>query len=77
MMSVYLPQLDGDNDVPEICNYPIYSDEFDGIVLHIEPPYTVYVQSKRFAEQQQTLLDQLYAAYENDGMLLINFHFFF
>lgn len=70
MLSIYLPQLDSDNDLPDLCNYPIYSDEFDGLVLHVQPPYTVYVQSKRFDSQQQMLLDELYTAYESGGMFL-------
>ncbi|XP_055320902.1 maternal protein tudor isoform X2 [Sitodiplosis mosellana] len=73
--SIYLPHLDDDEDVPDICNFPIYSDEFDGFVPYVEPPYTVYIQSKRFELSASDLLDQLYAAYESDASqkLALNF----
>lgn len=70
-MSVYLPQLDEDKNLPDICSYPIYSNEFMGIVSHAEPPYVVFVQNLSYDEQLQKLLDEMYAAYENDGRFYI------
>lgn len=66
-MSIYLPNLDLNTDLPDVCSYPIFSNEFVGSIPHVEPPFTVYVQNKAYEAQEQELLDNLYSAYENGG----------
>lgn len=74
MMSIYLPHLDNDADLPDICSYPIFSNEFDGIITLVEPPCTVYVQNRAFEEQEQQFLNDLYGAYENAGSYKMQFY---
>lgn len=73
MLSIYLPDLDQNNDLPDICNYPIFNNEFTGMIGHVEPPFTVYIHNSAHANKIQRLLDNLYAAYENEGNSLITF----
>lgn len=66
-MDLHLPRFNDDGSLAELCNYPVFNDEFDGLITHIEPPNTVYVQDSRFTHLEQQLLEDLYNAYEKDG----------
>ncbi|XP_031616520.1 maternal protein tudor isoform X2 [Contarinia nasturtii] len=66
MLSVYVPGLDQDTNLPDISYYPIDSNTFDGTISHIERPNVVYVQNIKFDGQLNALLDELYGAYESD-----------
>lgn len=67
MLSIYLPNLDQDNGLPDICNYPIFNNEISAIIGHVEPPFIVYIHNSAHHNKIQQLLDDLFDAYENKG----------
>lgn len=67
MLSIYLPQLTQETDLPDICSYPVFSDQFTAIISHREPLASIYIHNKAHEQQIQNLLDDLYDAYTDKG----------
>lgn len=70
MIYLHLPQFDEDRTF-DVCGYPIYNNEFTGLISHVEPPNTVYIQNASYTQHEQQFLNELFEAYEHNG----NFEF--